>query len=120
MKKHFLIIAIILLSLQSKADDKKIEYRKSSLNIGMYEYGYIHSLKLSLNITKDKGEKAHMKLMDAQGTTLHEERIGNKQTSVNLRVDLSSAPVGKYYVEITSGARIITKEVLRNQTSLSY
>ncbi|MBA4853909.1 hypothetical protein [Emticicia sp. BO119] len=120
MKKQLLIIAIILFSLQANADDKKIEYRSSNLNIGMYEYEHVNSLKLSLNIAKDKGQKAKVKLMDADGRTLHEELIGRKQTSVNVRVDLSSAPVGKYYVELTSGDRIITREVNRGQQSLSY
>lgn len=120
MKKHLLIIAIILFSLHANADDKKIEYRSSNLNIAMYEYEHVNSLKLSLNIIKDKGQKAKVKLMDAYGRTLHEELIGRKQTAVNVRVDLSSAPAGKYYVELTSGDRIITKEVKRDQHSLSY
>ena len=58
--------------------------------------------------------------MDAEGTILHEEVIGRKSTAVNVRLDLSSAPIGKYYVELTSGDRIITKEVNRAQQSLSY
>jgi hypothetical protein len=120
MKTQLLIIAIILFSLHANADDKKIEYRSSNLNIAMYEYEHVNSLKLSVNIIKDKGQKANVKLMDASGTTLYEESIGKKSTAVNVRVDLSSAPAGKYYVELTSGDRIITKEVNRGQQSLSY
>ena len=120
MKKQLLIIAIILFSLQANADDKKIEYRSSNLNIAMYEYEHVNSLKLSLNILKDKGQKAKVKLMDANGSILHEEVIGRKSTAVNVRFDLSSAPAGKYYVELTSGDRIITREVKRSQQSLSY
>ena len=120
MKKQLLIIAIILFSLQANADDKKIEYRSSNLNIAMYEYEHVNSLKLSLNIIKDKGRNAKVKLMDANGSTLHEEVIGRKPTLVNVRLDLSSAPAGKYYIELTSGDRIITKEVMLSQKSLSY
>ena len=120
MKKQLLIIAIILFSLHAYADDKKIEYRSSNLNIAMYEYEHVNSLKLSLNIAKDKGMKAKVKLMDAEGRVLHEEVIGKNPTSVNVRLDLSSAPTGKYYVELTSGDRIITKEVQRGYQSLSY
>ena len=120
MKKQLLIIAIILFSLHAYADDKKIEYRSSNLKIAMYEYEQVNSLKLSLNIAKDKGMKAKVKLMDAEGTILHEEVIGRKPTAVNVRLDLSSAPTGKYYVELTSGDRIITKEVNRAQHSLNY
>ncbi|RFS17174.1 T9SS type A sorting domain-containing protein [Emticicia sp. C21] len=120
MKKQLLIIAIILFSLQAYADDKKIEYRSSNLNIAMYEYEHVNSLKLSLNILKDRGQKAKVKLMDAEGRTLHEEVIGRKLTSINVRLDLSTAPAGTYYVELTSGDRIITKEVKRDQHSLSY
>lgn len=120
MKKQLLIIITILFSLHANADDKKIEYRSSSLNIAMYEYEHIHSLKLSLNIIKDKGKKATIKLMDAEGTILFEESIAKKPTSVNVRFDLSSAPVGKYYVELRSGERIITKEVIRSKQALSY
>jgi hypothetical protein len=120
MKKQLLIIAIILFSLHANADDKKIEYRSSNLKIAMYEYEHVNSLKLSLNIVKDRGQKAKVKLMDAEGRTLHEELIGRKPTAVNVRIDLSTAPAGTYYVELTSGDRIITKEVKRDQHSLSY
>lgn len=120
MKKQLLIIAIILFSLHAYADDKKIEYRSSNLNIAMYEYEHVNSLKLSLNIVKDRGQKAKVKLMDAEGRTIYEEVISRKPTSVNVRLDLSTAPTGTYYVELTSGDRIITKEVKRDQHSLSY
>jgi hypothetical protein len=120
MKKQFLIIAIILFSLHAYADDKKIEYRSSNLKMAMYEYEHVNSLKLSLNIIKDKGRKAKVKLMDADGRTLHEEVISRKPTAVNVRLDLTAAPVGKYYIELTSGDRIITKEVKRGHQSLSY
>jgi len=82
MKKITSIIAIALLAttvaFNANADDKKMEYKSSNLNVGMYEAGHANSLKLNMNLTKDKGVQATIKLMDADGSILHEEVLGKK------------------------------------------
>lgn len=120
MKKLILIIAVALFSTTVQAEDKRIDYRESQLNVGMYEYENINSLKLNANISKDKGLKASIRLLDAAGNQISVNRVNKKSTLVCLRFDLSEAPIGKYYLEVTSGDRIITKEIIKNAHTLSY
>ncbi|UTA68479.1 MULTISPECIES: hypothetical protein [Emticicia] len=124
MKTLTSTIAIALLAtsiaFNANADDKKIEYKSSNLNVGMYEAGYTNSMKLNMNLTKDKGVSATIKLMDADGSLLHEEVLGKKVTAYKLCFDMSNMKPGKYYVELKNGDRIITKEILKGTGSLSY
>lgn len=124
MKKLTSAIAIALLAtsvaFNANADDKKIEYKSSNLNVGMYESGSANSMKLNMNLTKDKGVAATVKLMDANGNTIHEQFIGKKAESFKLTFDMTNAEAGKYYVEVKNGDRIITKEILKSKSTLSY
>ncbi|HEY1056931.1 MAG TPA: T9SS type A sorting domain-containing protein [Emticicia sp.] len=124
MKKLTSAIAIALLAtsvaFNANADDKKIEYKSSNLNVGMYESGSANSMKLNMNLTKDNGVAATVKLMDANGNTIHEQFIGKKAESFKLTFDMTNAEAGKYYVEVKNGDRIITKEILKSKSTLSY
>jgi hypothetical protein len=124
MKKLTSTIAIALLAttlaFNANADDKKMEYKSSNLNVGMYEAGHTNSMKLNMTLTKDKGVAATIKLMDADGSILHEEVLGKKVESYKLCFDMSNVKAGKYYVEIKNGERIITKEILKSTSTLSY
>lgn len=124
MKKLTSTIAIALLAttlaFNANADDKRMEYKSSNLNVGMYEAGHANSMKLNMNLTKDKGVAATVKLMDANGNTIHEQFIGKKAESFKLTFDMSNAEAGKYYVEVKNGERIITKEILKGTNTLSY
>ncbi|GAB3508940.1 hypothetical protein [Emticicia fontis] len=124
MKKITSIIAIALLAstvaFNANADDKKIEYKSSNLKVGMYEAGFTNSMKLNMNLTKDKGVSATIKLMDADGSILHEEVLGKKVEAYKLCFDMSNMKAGKYYVEVKNGDRIITKEILKGSHTLSY
>lgn len=124
MKKLTSTIAIALLAttlaFNANADDKKMEYKSSNLNVGMYEAGHTNSMKLNMTLTKDKGIAATIKLMDADGSILHEEVLGKKVESYKLCFDMSNVKAGKYYVEIKNGERIITKEILKSTSTLSY
>lgn len=95
-------------------------YTVSNLNVGMYEAGKVNSLKLNISLTKDAGEIAIVKLMDEKGSILNEERISKKETAYNLRYDFSTVKAGKYFIEITNGEHIITKEVVKGTSTLSY
>lgn len=120
MKKLILIIAVALLSTTVQAEDKKIDYKESNLKVGMYEYKNTNSLKLNVNISKDKGLKANVRLLDSNGNLVYGEIANKNSISATLRLDLSEAPVGTYYLEVTSGDRIITKEIVKNAHTLSY
>jgi hypothetical protein len=135
MKKISSIIAIALLAtttvFNANAEDKKstivstssnsmLEYKRSNLNVGMYESGKVNSLKLNIALTKDAGKMATIKLMDEKGTVLNEERIGKKLTGYNFRFDFSTVKAGKYFIEITEGDSIITKEIIKSANTLSY
>ncbi|WP_238806852.1 T9SS type A sorting domain-containing protein [Emticicia aquatica] len=129
------VIAIALLAttvfFNANAEDKKNEnasthsasmlnYKASNLNVGMYEFGYVNSLKLNINLTKDAGKTASVRLMDEAGVVLNQEIIGKKATGYNLRFDFSNVKTGKYFLEITSGDRVITKEIVKDKSTLSY
>ena len=124
MKTLTSTIAIALLAttlaFNANAEDKKIEYKSSNLNVGMYEAGYTNSMKLNMNLTKDKGVSATIKLMNADGSILHEEVLGKKVESYKLCFDMSNVQAGTYYVEVKNGDRIITKEIVKSTSTLSY
>ena len=117
----------------ANAEDKKLEkneaattsnlvlnYKMTNLKVGMYEVGKVNSLKLNLSFTKDAGKTATVKLMNENGTVLSEERISKKATGYNFRFDFSSIETGKYFIEITNGEYIITKEIIKGKGALSY
>jgi hypothetical protein len=130
-------IAIALLVttvfFNANAEDKKLEkneaattsnsilnYKMTNLNVGMYEVGKVNSLILNLKLTKDAGKTANVKLMNEKGEVLSEERISKKATRYNFRYDFSSIETGKYFIEITNGEYVITKEIIKGKGTLSY
>ena len=130
-------IAIALLAttvfFNANAEDKKLEkneasttsnslatYKMSNLKVGMYEVGNVNSMKLNFTLTKDADKIAVVKLMDGNGTVLTQERIGKKETAYNFRFDFSESALGKYFIEVTNGDHIITKEILKGKGTLSY
>ncbi|WP_394992319.1 hypothetical protein [Emticicia sp.] len=126
-------IAIALLAttvfFNANAEDRRtentnsstmLEYKSSNLNVGMYESGKANSMKLNMALTKDAGKMATVKLMDEKGTVLNEERIGKKLTGYNFRFDFSTVAAGRYFIEITNGEHIITKEIIKGISTLSY
>lgn len=130
-------IAIALLAttvfFNANAEDKKLEkteaastsnsilnYKMSNLKLGMYEVGSVNSLKLNLSLTKDAGKTANVKLMNENGTVLSETTVSKKETAYNFRFDFSESAAGKYFIEVTNGDHIITKEILKGKGTLSY
>ncbi len=130
-------IAIALLAttvfFNANAEDKKLEknetsaassslanYKMSNLKVGMYEVGSVNSMKLNFTLTKDADKIAVVKLMDENGTVLTQERVGKKETAYNFRFDFSESAAGKYFIEVTNGDHIITKEILKGKGTLSY
>ncbi|GGD75663.1 hypothetical protein GCM10011514_44500 [Emticicia aquatilis] len=118
---------------EDKKEDKKAEkietattsnsilnYKMTNLNVGMYEVGNVNSLLLNLSLTKDAGKIATVKLMNEKGNVLSEERISKKATGYNFRYDFSTIETGKYFIEITNGEYVITKEILKGKGTLSY
>lgn len=130
-------IAIALLAttvfFNANAEDRKVEkaeaattsnsilnYKMSNLNVGMYEVGNVNSLQLSLSLTKDAGKIAIVKLMNEKGDVLNEDRIGKKATGYKFKYDFSTIEAGKYFIEITNGEYVITKEIIKGKGTLSY
>lgn len=130
-------IAIALLAttvfFNANAEDKKLgkneasitssslaNYKMSNLKVGMYEVGSVNSMKLNFTLTKNADKIAVVKLMDANGTVLSQEKIGKKKTAYNFRFDFSESATGKYFIEVTNGDSIITKEILKSKSTLSY
>jgi len=136
MKTLKTTLAIALLAttvfFNANAEDKKLEknetstsnslatYKMSNLRVGMYEVGSVNSMKLNFTLTKNADKIAVVKLMDENGTVLTQERIGKKETAYNFRFDFSESATGKYFIEVTNGDHIITKEILKGKGTLSY
>jgi hypothetical protein len=120
MKKLILVLAMAAFSLQSNASDLKIDYKESNFNLSInkaYNKGFHH---VNLNITKDSDEKATLKVLDANGKEIYRESFGKKLTDFKVALNLSQADYGTYYVELTSGDRIVTKEISIDKNTLSY
>lgn len=128
-------IAIALLAttvfFNANAEDKKTEntntnsskmlsYKMSNLNIGMYEVGNVNSLNLNIALTKDAGNTATIRLMDEKGSVLNQETIGKKLAGYNFRYDFKNMKSGKYFIEVTNGNQIITREIVKENGTLSY
>jgi len=136
MKTLKTTIAIALLAttvfFNANAEDKKLEknetstsnslatYKMSNLKVGMYEVGSVNSMKLNFTLTKDAGKTANVKLMNEDGTVLSETTVSKKETAYNFRFDFSESAAGKYFIEVTNGDHIITKEILKGKGTLSY
>lgn len=135
MKTLKTTIAIALLAttvfFNANAEDKKtantntnsstiLSYKMSNLNIGMYEVGSVNSLNLNIALTKDAGNTATIRLMDEKGTVLSQETIGKKLAGYNFRYDFKNMKVGKYFIEVTNGNQIITREIMKGNGTLSY
>lgn len=133
--KSTLAVALLATTVffNANAEDKKLEkneasitsnslatYKMSNLKVGMYEVGNVNSMKLNFTLTKDADKIAVVKLMDENGTVLTKERIGKKETAYNFRFDFSESAAGKYFIEVTNGDHIITKEILKGKGTLSY
>ena len=133
--KSTLAIALLATTVffNANAEDKKLEknetsaassslanYKMSNLKVGMYEVGSVNSMKLNFTLTKDADKIAVVKLMDENGTVIIQERIGKKETAYNFRFDFSESASGKYFIEVTNGNHIITKEILKGKGTLSY
>lgn len=129
------VIAIALLAttvfFNANAEDKKLEpstiktsmmsnYKASNLNVGMYEVGNVNSLKLNISLTKDTDKTATVKLIDEKGTMLSQETISKKLASYQVRFDFSGVKSGKYFIEVTNGDSVITKEIIKSNNTLSY
>jgi hypothetical protein len=128
-------IAIALLAttviFNANAEDKKSEtakantstmlnYKMSNLNIGMYEVGNVNSLNLNIALTKDAGKTATIRLMDEKGRVLNQETIGKKLAAYNFRYDFKNMKAGTYFIEVTNGNQIITREIVKGNGTLSY
>ncbi|GGD75658.1 hypothetical protein GCM10011514_44490 [Emticicia aquatilis] len=132
--KSTLAIALLATTVffNANAEDKKLEkneastsnslatYKMSNLKVGMYEVGNVNSMKLNLTLTKDAGKTANVKLMNENGTVLSETTVSKKETAYNFRFDFSESATGKYFIEVTNGDHIITKEILKGKGTLSY
>ena len=133
--KTTIVIALLATTVffNANAEDKKLEkneasiasnslitYKMSNLKVGMYEVGSVNSMKLNFTLTKDADKIAVVKLMDENGTVLTQERIGKKETAYNFRFDFSESAAGKYFIEVTNGEYVITKEILKGKGTLSY
>ncbi len=127
-RHHVIAIALLATTVffNANAEDKKLDknevsaassslanYKMSNLKVGMYEVGNVNSMKLNLILTKDAGKTANVKLMNEDGAILSETTVSKKETAYNFRFDFSESATGKYFIEITNGEYVITKEILK-------
>ena len=132
-RHHVIAIALLATTVffNANAEDKKLEpstiktsmmsnYKASNLNVGMYEVGNVNSLKLNISLTKDTDKTATVKLIDEKGTMLSQETISKKLASYQVRFDFSGVKSGKYFIEVTNGDSVITKEIIKSNNTLSY
>lgn len=102
--------ALIALTLAASttfaADNAGKANAKSTFQSAVYPM--VNSMKVGVNVNKEKESKVSIRLIDSNGQTLATRRLGKGSESTNLRFDLNNLEDGVYTVEISDGA---SKEV---------
>ncbi|WP_460635233.1 hypothetical protein [Larkinella harenae] len=65
--------------------------------------------KVQVAINKELGASVVVKLKNSAGTNYFVQQVGKRQSSVRLRMDVSSLPDGVYQVEISNGLEKISR-----------
>lgn len=67
----------------------------------------------SLNVVVDKqsGGKVDILLKDVNGNVLYNQRVGKKEATIRVKLNLSQLADGQYRLDVTNGAQTTTQNV---------
>ncbi len=67
--------------------------------------------RLVLSLEKQAGNVVSVRLVNTKGATLFTQNVAKRQTSAQLRLDVSQLPDGDYSVEVSNGEKVTTHQV---------
>lgn len=73
--------------------------------------------RLVLSLEKQAGNYLTVRINKANGTTLLTQQVAKRQTSAQVRFDLSQLPDGDYTIEVSNGEKVTTHQVSLHTTS---
>lgn len=111
MFKKGLIAGLLLISTVAMANNRKnskinkinSEYLEATVTPNQFK-------KVLVHVYKQKDETVKIKLYDAEGRTIHEDRV-SRSTEILRPYDLSGLPLGKYSFEVSNDIYLMRKTV---------
>ncbi len=73
--------------------------------------------RLVLSMEKQAGNYLTVRVNKANGTTLLTQQVAKRQTSAQVRFDLSQLPDGDYTIEVSNGEKVTTHQVSLHSAS---
>ncbi|MGV3558196.1 T9SS type A sorting domain-containing protein [Larkinella arboricola] len=112
------LIALTLVATQTFATDNG---DKAKATFQSAVYPMINSMKVGVNVSKEKDSKVNIKLLSHTGRILVTRKLGKGSEASNLRFDLNDLEDGVYKVEISDGNYTEVKTVkLETNTPVVY
>lgn len=112
MKTLFASALIALTVVTSSAfatDNKEKAAQKATFQSAVYPM--INSMKVGVNVNKDKDSKVNIRLINSDGYTLATKKLPKGSELASLRFDLKQLEDGEYLVEISDGTNTEVKTV---------
>ncbi|MFC5409015.1 T9SS type A sorting domain-containing protein [Larkinella bovis] len=113
------LIALTFVSTTFAADDKDKTDVKSTFQSAVYPM--TNSMKVGVNVHKEKGSKVNIRLTNSEGYTLATRTLRKNSEAASIRFDLNQLEDGVYKVEISDGATSEVKTVaLQTKTPVTF
>lgn len=104
-----LIALTLVTSIAFASDDKEKASPKSTFQSAVYPM--INTMKVGVNINKEKDSKVDIRLINSDGYTLATKKVGKGSGAASIRFDLNQLEDGVYKVEISDGGYTEVKTV---------
>jgi hypothetical protein len=95
-----------------KIDANNVHTSSKAFGVGMYQIKGTESIKLMV----ETSQKLTVKITDEKGYILNREAM---KTSGAIDINLSDAPVGEYFVEVSNGTETITRQISKSKASIT-
>jgi hypothetical protein len=95
-----------------KVDANNVHTSSKAFGVGMYQIKGTESIKLMV----ETSQKLTVKITDEKGYILNREAM---KTSGAININLSDAPAGEYFVEVSNGTETITRQISKSKAAVS-
>ncbi|GAB3935149.1 T9SS type A sorting domain-containing protein [Larkinella terrae] len=109
------LLALTLAASTTFAADNR-EEKKTKSTFQSAVYPMTNSMKVNVCVSKETDSKVNVRLVNSEGQTLANRKLGEGQEVATLRFDLNQLEDGVYKVEISDGTNTEIKTV-KLQTS---
>jgi hypothetical protein len=108
----FTDIATVKEPVARKIDANNVHTSSKAFGVGMYQIKGTESIKLMV----ETSQKLTVKITDEKGYILNREAM---KTSGAININLSDAPAGEYFVEVSNGTETITRQISKSKATVS-